>query len=517
MQDVKPGNFTGLPEDVVEALALPEREAALRRVEMLDPDDPDFDRLTRLAAHLFDAPIALVTLVDKSRQKFRARFGTDLTETPSDISFCAYTVTAEPAGFMVVLDAEADPRFRDSPVVVGEPHVRFYAGAPVTVFGEAIGTLCVLDTRPRREVGEHEREGLLDLAHLAASLFTVKDGARRGEIFKEALIREEKRHALSLEAASIASWVWDVKSGMLECDPLLPRLFDLPDATRFSASEIYRAIDPRDVRATERKLREAMESGDDYTQEYRVKGTHRWLAGRGRVVERDAEGQPLLVFGVNFDITKQKSAEEHQRLLLRELNHRVKNTLATVQALASQTVRHSRRPEEFLEAFNGRLHAMGKAHGLLSDYEWRGIGLEELIRLQVMPYVADEMRRIRLDGEDVLLSPDQALALGLVLHELASNAVKYGSLSVEDGEVMLSWRTDSVSGEGEEPRRRLVLDWKECGGPHVGVPQNRGFGSILIARSLGKLLSSAVTHEFRPEGVAAEISFLLETPEKSAA
>jgi two-component sensor histidine kinase len=510
-----------LPAHVVERLGTPEREAVLRRIELLGTEaDPDFDRLTRMAARALKAPLALVTLVDVDRQRFKARLGTDLSETPAAVSFCAYTVTSSPVETMVVLDAATDPRFRDLPVVIDPPHVRFYAGAPIVSFGEAIGTICVIDTEPRQSVTEAELAELADLAGVAASLFSVKDGARRGEIFKEALIREEKRHALALEAASIASWVWDVRSGMLECDPLLPELFGLPPATRFPAIDIYRAIDPRDVRRTEMRLREAMASGDDYSEEYRIRNTHptRWLAGRGRVVERDEEGEPVLVFGVNFDITGQKSAEEHQRLLLRELNHRVKNTLATVQALATQTVRHSRKPEEFLKAFSGRLHAIGMAHGLLSDYEWRGIGLSELIRLQVMPYVADEMNRIRVEGGDAFLSPDQALALGLVLHELASNAVKYGALSVPQGEVLLNWRiVEATAAPGAKPARRMTLNWIERGGPPVSSPDRRGFGSILIERSLGKLLSSRVTHEFRETGVAAEISFVLEEEEGAEA
>jgi two-component sensor histidine kinase len=181
---------------------------------------------------------------------------------------------------------------------------------------------------------------------------------------------------------------------------------------------------------------------DEYSGEYRVAGVTpaRWLASRGKVIERGADGSPALVYGVNFDITERRTAEERQRLLLREINHRVKNTLATVQALASQTVRHSREPRKFLEAFNGRLHALGLAHGLLSDHEWRGIGLKDLIQLQVMPFDNVGVPRIELLGEDVLLSPDQALALGLILHELASNALKYGSLSVQTGKVDLCGR-----------------------------------------------------------------------------
>ncbi|TIM17952.1 MAG: histidine kinase, partial [Mesorhizobium sp.] len=103
------------------------------------------------------------------------------------------------------------------------------------------------------------------------------------------------------------------------------------------------------------------------------------------VIERDGDGKPTLIFGVNYDVTERKLGDERQRLLLRELNHRVKNTLATVQALATQTVRHARQPSEFLEAFSARLQALGAAHSLLSDREWRGIGIRELVQIEVKP------------------------------------------------------------------------------------------------------------------------------------
>jgi len=246
---------------------------------------------------------------------------------------------------------------------------------------------------------------------------------------------------------------------------------------------------------------------DDYLGEYRIRNVEpeRWLASRGRVIERDDAGKPTLVFGVTYDISERKSTEQRQRTLLRELNHRVKNTLATVQALATQTVRHSREPGEFLKAFSSRLQALGLAHGMLSDREWRGIGIRELVQREVSPFDDKARPRIVITGEDVLLSPDQALGLGLTMHELASNAVKYGALSVPEGEVELSW---TVSGRHD--KRRLLVKWREMGGPRVAPPDRQGFGSILIRRSLAKVLSSAVRHEFAPEGVSAEIELPLE-------
>lgn len=158
-----------------------------------------------------------------------------------------------------------------------------------------------------------------------------------------------------------------------------------------------------------------------------------------------------------------------------------------------------------LRRITGRLQALGTAHGVRSDYEWRGIGLRELIRLEVAPFDVAVPHPLIVLGDDLMLSPDQALALGLILHELGSNALAYGALSTPNGKVDLSW---IVVDAGIRPR--LEITWTESGGPVVTAPQRHGFGSILIKRSLAKVLSSTVIHEFRPQGVFAAISMPLE-------
>lgn len=502
----RPTNTTGLPDDVWHAIAAPERLSVLDAMHGVDaPGDPDFDRVTRLAASLMQAPVALVTLLDTERQWFKASVGVDLDATPVGMSFCAHAVAAGDE-VMVVTDATADPRFARNPLVTGDHAVRFYVGAPILVSGERVGTLCVLDrvVRPSPEPGQIEQ--LKILADLVSGLFVLKENTRTGALAREALVREEKRRAVALAAASLASWVWEVDTGRVECDETLPPLFGLPPSSHVAAGHILNAIDQRDLSATKMRFRKLISGHDDYSGECRVKGFDppRWLAARGRVFERDAAGRPKLIFGVSYDITERKLAEERQKLLLRELNHRVKNTLATVQALASQTVRHARDPAQFLEAFSARLQAMGQAHGMLSENEWRGVALGELVRQELMS-VDPGGSRVRVTGSDIVLTADQALGLGLVLHELASNAQKFGALSVPSGSVNLDW---SVA--GAEPERKLLLTWTESGGPAVEPPVRQGFGSILIRRSLAKVIASEVSHEFRPEGVYAAISLPLE-------
>jgi two-component sensor histidine kinase len=495
----------GLPDDVLRVVCDDRRRAVLGELDTAA--DPDFDRLTGLAASLMQAAVALVTFVDREHQCFKSAIGIQKREMPVGLSFCAHAIVAGD-DVMVVEDAIADPRFAGDPLV-GKHHLRFYAGAPIVVAGARLGTICVLDRVARPRPSPELLAQLKSLAALAATLFTLKDGERAGALARAALVREEKRRAIAVEAGGLASWVWDVRSGIIECDAALPVQFDLPPTTRLTARELFIRIDRRDANLSRAGFRQSLSTSDDYSGEYRVKTAKptRWLASRSRVVERDAQGLPVMVFGVNYDISERKFTEERQRHLLRELNHRVRNTLATVQALASQTVRHARNPDEFLEAFSARLQALGLAHGLLSDHEWRGIGISELVRREVKPFDDSDSRRILISGDDVLLSPDQALGLGLILHELGSNAVKYGSLSTPAGKVQVAWRVD-----GWRTKRRLVLDWKETGGPAVVPPDRHGFGSILIRRSLAKVLSSEVRHDFAPDGVTAEISIPLDEP-----
>ncbi|WP_343070083.1 sensor histidine kinase [Aminobacter carboxidus] len=450
------------------------------------PHDADFDRLASLAATLMAAPAALLTLADAhGRQIVQAHVGTSAAQAAEALGLAERFLASDPA-------EARDPTFL------------LRTGAPIVASGRTVGALLVLDGGERPDLDKLEQ--LQDIAALAGSLVVLRDRSQAGARAEAALVHAETRRAIALEAAALASWVWDPRTGVVECDTLLPELFNMPPAATMRARDIVVAIDRRDIGKTRKIFQEALKGSDDYSGEYRIRGFDppRWLAARGRVVERDADGRPTLVFGVNYDITERRSAEERQRLLLREINHRVKNTLATVQALATQTVRHAREPREFLDAFSQRLRALGLAHGLLSEYEWRGIGIRDLARLELSPFGDAEAQRISITGPDALLTPDQTLGLALILHELASNALKYGALSVPGGSVSVSWTVRTTTGD-----KHLELEWIESGGPKVTPPTHHGFGSILIRRSLAKVISSEVTHEFPAEGVRAHISMPL--------
>ncbi|MCW5771542.1 MAG: PAS domain S-box protein [Rhodospirillaceae bacterium] len=212
---------------------------------------------------------------------------------------------------------------------------------------------------------------------------------------------------------------------------------------------------------------------------------------------RDASGTVVGASKVARDVTERKRAEEMQRLLVRELDHRVKNTLAMVHSIAQQTARTTEGRAEFVAIFTGRLDALAHTHDLLTRNSWRGADLFALLRDQLLLGGADD-ERIVLAGPAVALSPQQALHLALVLHELGVNARKYGALSATSGRLSITW---TVS--GQSPRKLLLL-WQETGGPPVQAPTRKGFGTSLIAHGLAGHGGETSLH-FRPGGVACDI------------
>ena len=202
-------------------------------------------------------------------------------------------------------------------------------------------------------------------------------------------------------------------------------------------------------------------------------------------------------------LAEREAAAQRQAMLLHELNHRVKNTLATVQGIAGQTLRADTNPEAARRAFLARLLALAKTHDLLTATNWSGSRVRDVILAELVPF-GDEARpgRVMLDGPEVRLTPNATVALGMAIHELVTNAVKYGSLSVPGGRVAVAW---SVPGLREPvaagARPRLHMTWTELGGPSVAPPSRRGFGSRLIERGLARELGGTARIEFAPEGV----------------
>ena len=200
------------------------------------------------------------------------------------------------------------------------------------------------------------------------------------------------------------------------------------------------------------------------------------------------------------DVTDRKEVEAHLRLLMRELTHRSKNLLAVIQAMARQTARHIGSIDEFLDRFSARLQALARSHDLLVQEGWYGASLSELVRAEVGDYVDEKEPQISIEGPALLLTPEAAQSLGLALHELATNAVKYGALSVSSGRVSITWQQRPKSEGGG-----IEIVWAESGGPAVVVPKWRGFGTLVIENNLARSLEADVNLKFVKSGVRCQI------------
>jgi two-component sensor histidine kinase len=204
------------------------------------------------------------------------------------------------------------------------------------------------------------------------------------------------------------------------------------------------------------------------------------------------------------EIAERREAEMHRELLINELNHRVKNTLATVQSIAAQTLRTSTVETEVRDRIDARLIALSDAHNLLTEHNWEGTTLDRVVEMALRPHRSDREDRFEVHGPEVQLSPKTALAIAMALHELATNAIKYGALSNEEGQVALHWQIKAADGE-----QRLHVVWSEQGGPPVTPPTRKGFGTRLIERGLAAELGGSVQLSYPVNGVTCIIDTLL--------
>ncbi|WP_292036205.1 MULTISPECIES: PAS domain-containing protein [unclassified Brevundimonas] len=215
---------------------------------------------------------------------------------------------------------------------------------------------------------------------------------------------------------------------------------------------------------------------------------------------RDEAGKIIGVFVQGHDVTETVIAAERQKLMIDELNHRVKNTLATVQSIAMQTARSHEDPRTFAETFQSRILSLSHTHDLLTRSHWEGADLREVLEHET---TAHGLHRLTLNGPNVALEPAMAVSLGMIFHELATNAAKYGALSTGEGRVMVDWSIADLN----DPR--LAILWRETGGPKVAQPERRGFGSRLVERNVRHDLAGVVQMHYRDDGLIVDINIPL--------
>ena len=325
--------------------------------------------------------------------------------------------------------------------------------------------------------------------------------SRRAE---QALRETEERYRLASRATNDAIWDWDLATNHVLWNEALGEAYGYAPAAVDPTGDWWIGhIHPDDRPRIDRSIHAVIDGlGSAWSDEYRFQradGSYADILDRGYVI-RDGTGRALRMIGAMLDISERKRAEEHQRLLTGELQHRVKNTLALVQAIAGQTFRNASDLAAANEAFSARLISLGRAHDILTQSSWSQAPIAEVVEGALAVHRGGTSR-IRASGPNVPLAAKPALALALALHELATNAAKYGALSNESGSVDLRWH---VVHEGGAPR--FCLTWSEQGGPPIlSQPVRRGFGSRLIERSFAAEVGGEVKLAYAPTGLACRL------------
>lgn len=515
------------------------RLAALADLNVLDtPAEPGFDDIVELAAQVCEAPVALVSLVAGDRQWFKARIGFDRSETDLDSSVCAHALVEQ--DLLIIPDLARDPRTMANPLVAGEPHIRFYAGAPLrTAAGQVLGSLCVIDGVPREGgLTPAQASGLRNLARQVMSQLEL----RQALADRDLLLAEQQRASRR-------------RTGLLRLGDELRDLNTVADMTRAASAIVGQALDVG--RAAFGRLDpdgEYIDVEPDWTVDgmASIAGRHRF-ADYGGLTEELVRGEALVVDDVLIDsrtaaaperliglgvrslvnvpvrdggrtvavllvhdsqprgwspevlaflrnaadrvevaLARHRAAAE-QRVLNQELSHRMKNTMAMVQAIAIQSLKAV--PDQVpVRVFEKRIHALSTAHDVLLLQSWTGARMEAVVQAVL---ALSQPERFDVSGPSVDLSARATLSLSMLLHELATNAFKYGALSAENGRVVITWRID---GAGSEPE--LSLHWREVGGPASIGPRRTGFGSRLIG--MGLLGTGGVDLRYLSSGFEAD-------------
>ncbi|MBF9195273.1 PAS domain-containing protein [Microvirga terrestris] len=315
---------------------------------------------------------------------------------------------------------------------------------------------------------------------------------------EKALRKSEERLRLALQAAKMGDWSWDSVTNLVSHSDHAAEIVGVAPGTRITPEQIRDRIHPADLPRMREAKEKARETGQPYSVQYRMRrfndGAEIWIATQAQTTLN--EDGTLVTSGIIQDITDRRHSEERQQLLIRELHHRVKNTLATVQAIVGSTARTASSIDEFYQGFVGRIVSLARTHNLLTEDLWQKAALEDLIQTELGPYEDGARNRILVEGPHVELPSEAAVPIGMAIHELTTNAAKHGALSTFGGQVEVRWHVEP----GAE-RPILHFAWTEHGGPKVSTPTRQGFGSRLLQRVLATQLQAEVSMNFPEEGL----------------
>ncbi len=491
------------------AAALPWNEAdrlsALHAYGILDTEpEQAFDDIVQLAARICEAPIAVVNLIDRGRQWFKAETGLGVRETPLDTSFCAHALLQDDG--MEVPDATQDSRFQCNPLVTGEAGLRFYAGRLLkSADGFALGTLCVLDNRIRPEgLTPFQAETLDMLARQVMAQLELRRAIREREEGVAALAESEAKFRAI--ADSMPQMVWSTLPDGFH-DYYNARWYDFTGVAPGSTDgEGWNGMFHPDDQARALEVwSHSLATGELYEIEYRLRrhdGVYRWTLGRATPIRNEA-GEITRWFGTCTDIEDLKRSETSKDLLSQELSHRIKNIFAVVSSLIALSAREHPEARTFASSVRDRINALARAHEFVrphSEVSRPMVGdttLHTFLAALFRPYAdATGASRVTIEGDDATFDDQAATSVALLFHELATNAAKYGALSTSGGSVLLRTRN-----HGD----RFILTWTETGGPAIlGKPVRQGFGSALSAMSVEGQLGGRLERRWDSGGLVLE-------------
>lgn len=459
-------------------------------------DDTDLQRIVDFAAHLCGAPIAMVSLVEEERQKFLARSGLDIAETPRSTSFCVTTMLGREV--LVVPDATDDERFAAFAVVTGPEHVRFYAGAPlISSEGAPLGALCVIDTQPRPGgLTDLQREGL---AMMADAVMRRLAQHRLDRVAKDVIAERERRLESIIDSVPGIAWSADQKANF---DYFNARWKDVTgsDPPRIAA-DWRDFVHPDDFEDTLSTFSSAVQDTLAFESEWRLRqadGSYRWVLSRAVPM---GEKNAARWFGTLIDIDDQHRLSEARELLAGELSHRIKNIFAVISGLVAIKGRAHPEAAEFAADLSDTIKALGLAHDYVRPVEGRrGESLRDLLADLLAPYQDARSERITIGGADSAIGHRAATPLALIFHELATNSAKYGALSCEDSGIDID-----IS---EEAGDDLVIRWKENSQPcdETFDESREGFGSRLLRLAIEGQLGGRFERSFATDGLICEIA-----------
>jgi PAS domain S-box-containing protein len=369
------------------------------------------------------------------------------------------------------------------------------AFAPLFVHGEVVGKFMTYFPE-RREFDERDRDCAMAIARQIGFSLERHRAQIESDSAAASLKESEERFRHMAEDAPIMIWISDETGHCQHINPLLREFWGVEDVATFDWSK---TLHPDDLAPVAQQMQAAIQDRSSV----KVKGRYRRADGVYRVLETVARptigrgGAFLGMIGVNVDITEREDADRHKRLLINELNHRVKNTLAVVQAMARQTFKTEAPRSAQLEAFEGRLSALAQAHNLLAAESWQSASLEDVARRSVN---GDADQRVRFDGPHVQLEPRQAVTTAMALHEMYTNAVKHGSLRDASGTVTFDWQVNN------DPRPLLIMRWSEKGTVPVQPPSRKGFGTTMIKQALGAELDAEINLDFSSGGLICTVT-----------